>query len=137
MQKILKNRKILINEWIPHPQISLKQFSNICENLVVFLPCRGVEKWLRIFAKQKLLKKFKTVSFFYILQLPHTVTSNSKKLTHPTVQCLYRRNGTQRRRINIGEKTKVVAAAWRIELIHFLAVLCRYFAPGWRKGWRE
>ena len=39
MQKIPKNSKILKNEGhfrIPHPQISLKQFSNICENVVYF-----------------------------------------------------------------------------------------------------
>ena len=42
MQKIPKNSKILKNDGhfrIPHPQISLKQFSNIWENLV-----EGVEK---------------------------------------------------------------------------------------------
>ena len=39
MQKIPKNSKILKNDGhfqIPHPQISLKQFSNICENVVYF-----------------------------------------------------------------------------------------------------
>ena len=39
MQKIPKNREILKNDGhfqIPHPQISLKQFSNICENVVYF-----------------------------------------------------------------------------------------------------
>ena len=39
MQKIPKNSKILKNYGhfrIPHPQISLKQFSNICENVVNF-----------------------------------------------------------------------------------------------------
>ena len=31
---------------IPHHKISLKQFSNICENVVYFfLLGRGVEKW--------------------------------------------------------------------------------------------
>ena len=48
MQKIHKNSKILKNDGhfrIPHPQISLKQFLNICENVVkFFLLCRGVEK---------------------------------------------------------------------------------------------
>ena len=45
-KKIPKNSKILKNDAhfrIPHPQIRLKQFSNICEN-VFFLLCRGVEK---------------------------------------------------------------------------------------------
>ena len=28
-------------------------------------------------------------SFFYILQLPHTVISNSEKLTHPTVYSIW------------------------------------------------
>ena len=48
MEKIPKNSKILKNDGhfqIPHTQISLKQFSNICENVVYFsLLCRGVEK---------------------------------------------------------------------------------------------
>ena len=62
MQKIPKNSKILKNDGhfrIPHPQISFKQFSNICKNVVDILP------------------------------LPHTVISNSEKLTHPSVQCTY------------------------------------------------
>ena len=44
-----------------------------------------MEKWLRSLAKQKNLKKIKNgqFSFFYILQVPHTVLSNSEKLTHP------------------------------------------------------
>ena len=49
MQKIPKNSNILKKDghfWIPQPQISLKQFSNICKNVVyLFLLCRGVEKW--------------------------------------------------------------------------------------------
>ena len=39
MQKIPKNSKILKNDGhfrIPNPQISLKQFSNICKNVVYF-----------------------------------------------------------------------------------------------------
>ena len=59
MQKIPKNSKILKNDGhfrIPHPQISLKQFLNICKNVVYFFYYEGVEKWLRIFAKQKYLK---------------------------------------------------------------------------------
>ena len=39
MQKIPKNSKILKNDGhfrIPHPQISLKQFSNIFKNVVYF-----------------------------------------------------------------------------------------------------
>ena len=62
MQKIPKNSKILKNDGHlrnPHPQISLKQLSNICENVVYFLLCRGVGKRLRIFAKQKNLKNKK------------------------------------------------------------------------------
>ena len=40
-----------------------------------------------IFSKQKFKKKIKNgqFSFFDILQLPHTVISNSEKFTHPTV----------------------------------------------------
>ena len=44
MQKIPKNSKILKNDGyfrIPHPQISLKQFSNICENVVYFFYYEG------------------------------------------------------------------------------------------------
>ena len=39
MQKIPKNSKILKNDGplrIPHTQIRLKQFSNICENVAFF-----------------------------------------------------------------------------------------------------
>ena len=39
MQKIPKNSNILKNDGhfqIPHPQISLKQFLNICKNVVYF-----------------------------------------------------------------------------------------------------
>ena len=39
MQKIPKNSKILKNYghfWIRHTQISLKQFSNICENVAFY-----------------------------------------------------------------------------------------------------
>ena len=44
MQKITKNSKILKNDdhfRIPHPQISLKQCSNICENVVYFFYYAG------------------------------------------------------------------------------------------------
>ena len=42
---------------------------------------------IKDFRKTKNLKKLKMVSlvFFDILQLPHTVISNSEKLTHPNV----------------------------------------------------
>ena len=82
MQKKTKNSKMLKNDghfWIPHPQISSKQFSNICENVVYFFYYVGGGKIIKDFRKKK-----KMVSFFYILQLPHTVISNSEKLTHPT-----------------------------------------------------
>ena len=39
MKKITKNSKIMKNDGhfrIPHPQISLKHFSNICKNVVYF-----------------------------------------------------------------------------------------------------
>ena len=36
-----------------------------------------------------------------------------------------------RRMINTEEKAKVVAAAWGMELIQFLAALAMYFALGW------
>ena len=41
------------------------------------------------FLKTEIKKKIKNgqFSFFDILQLPHTVISNSEKFTHPTVQC--------------------------------------------------
>ena len=42
---------------------------------------------IKDFLKHKNVKKIKNsqFSFFYILQLPHTVISNSAKLTHPTL----------------------------------------------------
>ena len=90
MQKIPKNSKILKNYGhfrIPHPQISLKQFSNICENVVYFFTMQGGGKIIKNFGKKKKNGQF---SFFVvdILQLPHTVISNSEKLTHPNVHCL-------------------------------------------------
>ena len=91
MQKIPKNSKILKNDGhfrIPHPQISLTQFSNICENVGYFFYFVGGWKNDKGFSQNiKFFKKIKNgqFSFFYILQLPHTVISNSEKLTHPTV----------------------------------------------------
>ena len=69
MQKIPKNRKILKNDGhfrIPHPQTSLKQFSNICEIVVYFfLLCRGVEKWLTLIkVASQLLQKAGLVGEF-------------------------------------------------------------------------
>ena len=89
MQKIPKNSKILINDGhfqIPHPQISLKQFSNICKNVVSFFTMQGGGKMIKDFRKPIKYLKNKKWSVFYILQLPHTVISNSEKLTHPAVQ---------------------------------------------------
>ena len=54
MEKIPKNSKILKNDghfWIPHLQISLKQFSNVCENVVYYFYYVGGRK-NEIFAKQ-------------------------------------------------------------------------------------
>ena len=54
MQKIPKNSKILKNDGhfqIPHPQISLKQFLNICENVVNFFTINGGEKMIKDFCK--------------------------------------------------------------------------------------
>ena len=65
---------------IPYPQISLIQFSNICKNVVYFFYYVGGLKNDQGFSKKKKRRK-KMVS----LQLPHTVISNSEKLTHPTV----------------------------------------------------
>ena len=56
MQKIPKNSQILKNDGhfqIPHPQISLKQFSNICEN-VVFFTVQGDGKMIKNFRKKKI-----------------------------------------------------------------------------------
>ena len=81
MQKIPKNSKILKNDGhfrIPHPQISLKQFSNIGENVVVFFLCRGVEKLFRIFAKQKNYKKLENGQFSFFLHFATTTHCNFK-----------------------------------------------------------
>ena len=54
MQKIPKNSKILKNDGyfqIPHPQISLKQFSNICKNVVYFFTMQGGEQMSKDFHK--------------------------------------------------------------------------------------
>ena len=55
MQKIPKDSKILKNDGhfrIPHPPISLKQFSNICENVVFFYYVGG-GKMIKDFRKNK------------------------------------------------------------------------------------
>ena len=46
---------------------------------------------IKDFRKTKQVQKIKNgqFSFSYILQLPHTVISNSEKLTHPIVPVLY------------------------------------------------
>ena len=56
MPKIPKNSKILKNDGhfrIPHPQISLKQFSNICKNVVYFFTMQGGGKMIKDFRKKK------------------------------------------------------------------------------------
>ena len=47
-----------------------------------------MEKCLRFFCSTIKFKKIKNgqFSFFYILQLPHSVISNSEKSTHPIVR---------------------------------------------------
>ena len=66
MQKIPKNSKILKNDGhfrIPHPQNSLKQFSNICKNVVYIFTMYGGGKMIKDFCKTKFfLKKLKIVS---------------------------------------------------------------------------
>ena len=60
MQKIPKKSKILKNDGhfrISHPQISLKQFSNICENVLYFFTMQGVGKMFKDFHKTIKLKK--------------------------------------------------------------------------------
>ena len=60
MQKIPKNSKILKNEGhfrIPHTQNSLKQFSNICKNIVYFFYYVGGGKMIKDFRKTEKLKK--------------------------------------------------------------------------------
>ena len=80
----LKNSNILKiygHFQIPHPQISLKQFSNICENVVFTM--KGDKKMIKDFRKTIKFKKIQkcSVQFFCdILQLPHTVISNLWKI---------------------------------------------------------
>ena len=62
MQKISKNSEILKNDG--HFQISLKQFSNICKNVVLFYYGGGGK--MRIFAKHlNFSKKFTKVSLVF------------------------------------------------------------------------
>ena len=90
MQKNTKNSKILKNYGhfrIPRHKISVKQFSNICENVVYFfLLCRGVEKWLRIFAKQ--IKK--RVNLVFFLHFATTTHCNFKFWKIDPPYCIYR-----------------------------------------------
>ena len=92
-KKNSKNSKILKNYghfWIPHPQISLKQYSKICKIVVYFFGlCRGGGKVSEDFRKAIQFLEIKNWSvsvLFDILQLPHSVFLHSEKLTHPTVQ---------------------------------------------------
>ena len=77
---------------IPHPQISLKQFSVFkhLRKCSLFFYYVGGWKNDKGFSQKKFKKKLKKVSlvFFYILQLPHTLMSNSEKLTHSIVEVL-------------------------------------------------
>ena len=60
MQKFPKNSQILKNDdhfQIPHPQISLKQFSNIYENVVYFFYNVGGWKNDKGFLQKKKKKK--------------------------------------------------------------------------------
>ena len=99
MQKSSKNSKIQKNDGhfrIPHPQIILKQYSNICENVVYFLSLQYVrwQKSVDGFCKAMQFLKIENGQFrffFDILQLPYTVILHSEKLTHPTVHFLYKR----------------------------------------------
>ena len=62
MQKIPKNSKILKNDGhfrIPHPQISFKQFLNICKNVVYFFTMQGGGKMIKDFRKTILKNKNK------------------------------------------------------------------------------
>ena len=52
MQKIPKNSKILKNDGhFQFHKISLKQFSNICENVVYFFTMQGSGKMIKDFRK--------------------------------------------------------------------------------------
>ena len=67
-KKSIKNSKILKNDGhfrIPQPQISLKHFSNICNNVVYFFYYVGGWKMTRDFCKTKNLKKLKIVSLVF------------------------------------------------------------------------
>ena len=81
MLKIPKNSKILKNDdhfWIPHPQISLKQFSNICENEVYFFYYVGGGKMIKDFCKTKLFKKIKNGQLSFLWHFVTTTNCNFK-----------------------------------------------------------
>ena len=90
-KRSLRTKKSLKNDGhfqTPHPQISLKQLSDICENVVYFFYYAGGGKMINDFCKtKKNLKNKWSVHFLDILQLPHTVISNSEQLTHPNGHC--------------------------------------------------
>ena len=68
VQNCKKALKVLKNDChfrIPHPQINLKQYSNICENeLYLFYYVGG---WKSVFAKQFNFSKFKNGQFSFFL----------------------------------------------------------------------
>ena len=68
MLKIPRNSTILKNDGhfrIPHPQISLKQFSNICENEVYFFTKQGGGKLIKDFRKTNKKNEKKMVSLVF------------------------------------------------------------------------
>ena len=66
MQKSAKNSNFFKNYghfWIPYPQISLKQYSNICENVLYFFYYVGGWKSVGGFSQSNsILKNLKLVS---------------------------------------------------------------------------
>ena len=65
---VRKNSKILKNDGhfrISHPQISLKQFSNICKNVVYSFYYVGGWKIIKDFRKTIKFKKIKMVSLVF------------------------------------------------------------------------
>ena len=65
--------------------IKLVVFKHLQKCNFFFHHLGGWKNELRFLQNNKNFKKIKN-SFFYILQLPHAVISNSEKLTHPIVQ---------------------------------------------------
>ena len=101
MLKIPKNSKILKNDGhfsIPHPQVSLKQFSNIFENVVYSFCYKGVGKMIKAFHKTIKFEKIKNGQFSFFLHFATTTHCNFKSWKTDPPYCIVKTDHTRETR---------------------------------------